>query len=58
MLQRWGRFWDGACDLLLGQRTYVDLSQAFGPPGRRMLRPAASLAARANRRRVRRLVEG
>jgi geranylgeranyl reductase family protein len=41
MLQYSGRFWQGGCDLLRGDASYLDLTYSFGAPGHALLRPAA-----------------
>jgi len=41
MLQHSGRFWQGGCDLLRGDASYLDLTYSFGAPGHALLRPAA-----------------
>jgi geranylgeranyl reductase family protein len=50
LIQHTGPFWTGACRLVRGDRTYVDLSNAFGAPGRVLLRPAAAAGRRVRRR--------
>lgn len=50
MLQYVGPFWEGACRLLRGDATYVDLSHFAGSPSRGLLHPAAALGRMLVRR--------
>ncbi|MEX2373585.1 MAG: hypothetical protein WD800_07260, partial [Dehalococcoidia bacterium] len=52
MLQHVGRFWEGGCDLLRGDATYMDLTYAFGAPGHALLGPASAIGRFVSARRV------
>ncbi len=51
-IQHASPFWTGACRLVRGDRTYIDLSHAFGSPGRALLQPAARAGRMVRRRRT------
>ncbi len=52
MLQHLGPFWDGACKMIRGEVTYVDLTHIAGPVSYALLKPTAKVSRLITSRRV------
>ena len=52
MLQHLGPFWDGACRMIRGEVTYIDLTHVAGPVSYALLRPTAKVSRLITSRRV------
>jgi len=52
MLQHLGPFWDGACRMIRGEVTYLDLAHFAGPVSSGLLRPTARVSRLITARRV------
>lgn len=52
MLQHLGPFWDGACRMIRGEVTYIDLTHVAGPLSYHLLRPTSKVSRMITSRRV------